>query len=839
MNSLRAESISGRLTAAFLLTNALSLAVAGLAFVVYDVVSFRRTTVDGLLTLARVIAENSSAALSFSDAPAAMDTLNGLRAESQVEYAVIIDRQEQIFASYRSPAIATHAEQGVVDWAAQVDKSKPEGAHVQESGVIVYRQIHHRDETLGFVVLRANLHAVRSQFYWKLGVLGIVLIIAGSVAYALAGYFRRRIAGPIIALEEGMLRFSREHSSQPLVQRSSNDEIGRLIDGFNDMVKQIHARDQELNQAVSSLHMAKNAAEAADQAKSRFIATLSHEVRNPMTGVLAMTDVLVAEGLNPKQTRHALIIRRSADNVLRFLSNALDYSRIESGRMTLEHIDFSPRAIVSDVLEALDETARAKGLGLECHLAQEIPGQLCGDPVRLRQILENLLRNGIKFTSAGSVCVRVDVRRDLPNAQRIYLVFTVADTGMGIAEDVRPYIFLPFRQADASTARRFGGSGLGLAITKELVELMGGHISVESALGRGSVFTVDLPFAVSMADVHSPAKPRTDGERPRLVVQAPLEIAEPFASAELASETKTHSTLPIAILVAEDNEVTREVAHSVFIHLGCHTELVDDGDKAVAAAQKGCFDLIVMDLHMPTLDGVSAARAIRDQERRTVPGKRVPIILTTAALRGVSDIEADGAIDDYLVKPYRLHQIIEMFNRWLPLDVRSAYVEMAVDAGIHSRVDKKIDPNSVTASSALAPDYSSTPDALAQTLLIDESALEGLERFQREGRPRLTERIIPLFCSHGERLIAALTVAVDRYDAGGVFVAAHSLHNLGQNVGASALVALCRALEQSAGRSEWDAIIATAQQLRACFDATGRQLLSRIGNSHDRSLHVS
>lgn len=832
MNPLRAQSISGRLTAAFLLTNALSLAVAGLAFVTYDVINFRRTTIDSLLTLARVIAENSSAALSFSDAVAAMDTLNGLRAESQIEYAVIVNRHNQVFATYQSSTAATQAQQVAIDWAVQVDKTKPEGAHVQESGVIVHRQIHHRGETLGFVVLRANLHAVRSQFYWKLGILGIVLMIAGTAAYVLAGCFRRRIAGPIIALEEGMLRFSRDHSPQPLVQRSSNDEIGRLIDGFNDMVKQIHARDQELNLAVANLHVAKNAAEAADQAKSRFIATLSHEVRNPMTGVLAMTDVLVAEGLNPKQTRHALIIRRSADNVLQFLSNALDYSRIESGRLTLEHIDFSPRSLVADVLDALAETARAKGIGLECYLAPDVPAQLCGDPVRLRQILDNLVRNGIKFTFVGSVCVRVNVRYGVPNAQRVRLVFTIADTGMGIAEDVRPYIFLPFRQADASTARRFGGSGLGLAITRELVELMGGQITVESTLGSGSVFTVDLPFAVSVADSQNPPKLRAESERIRLVTEASPAVTEHLVSTEWTSKLKPHSTSTVSILVAEDNEVTREVAHSVFVHLGCRTELVDDGDKAIAAAQTGCFDLIVMDLHMPTLDGVSAARAIRERERSNRTGKRVPIILTTAAMRGISDQGEDGAIDDYLVKPYRLHQVIELFNRWLPIDVRSAYIEFPTSAYMESRIGSTIE----TVRSTLTP---SAHDAHTQTLLIDESVLDGLEKLRQEGRPRLTERVVPLFCSHGERLIATLTVAIDRYDAGGVFVAAHSLHNLGQNVGASALSALCRTLEQSAGRVEWEAIVATTHHLRACFDATAQQLLSRIGNSHDRSLHVS
>ena len=831
MNPLRAQSISGRLTAAFLLTNALSLAVAGLAFVTYDVINFRRATIDSLLTLARVIAENSSAALSFSDATAAMDTLYGLRAESHVEYAVIVNRHNHVFAAYRSSTAATQAQQDAIDWDVQVDKTKSEGAHIQDSGVIVYRKIHHRGETLGFVVLRANLHAVRSQFYWKLGILGIVLMIAGTAAYVLAGCFRRRIAGPIIALEEGMLRFSRDHSPQPLVQRSSNDEIGRLIDGFNDMVKQIHARDQELNQAVSNLHIAKNAAEAADQAKSRFIATLSHEVRNPMTGVLAMTDVLVAEGLNAKQTRHALIIRRSAENVLQFLSNALDYSRIESGRLTLEHIDFSPRALMADVADALDETARAKGIGFECHLAQDIPAQLCGDPVRLRQILDNLLRNGIKFTCVGSVCVRVNVRYAVPNAQRIRLVFTVADTGMGIAEDVRPYIFLPYRQADASTARRFGGSGLGLAITKELVELMGGQITVESTLGSGSVFTVDLPFAVSAADAHIPAKLRAESDRTRPLGEALPAVAAHLTSTEWASQIKAPPTSAISILVAEDNEVTREVARSVFSHLGCRTELVDDGDKAVTAAQTGRFDLIVMDLHMPALDGVSAARAIRDQERRRSE-KRVPIILTTAALRGISGLEDDGAIDDYLVKPYRLHQIIELFNRWLPVDIRSAYFEIPTVA----RIESKSEPLIKTARAGLTP---SAHEAHAQTMLIDESVLDGLEKLRREGRPQLTERIVPLFCSHGERLIATLTVAIDRYDAGAVFVAAHSLHNLGQNVGASALSALCRTLEQSAGRVEWEAIVATTHHLRACFDATAQQLLLRIGNSHDRSLHVS
>lgn len=507
MRNFDNQSIQTKLTVAMLLTSGLALAIAGIAFVIHDMQSYRRFTTENLYALARLISENSTAALSFVDAQAARETLDGLRAEPQIVYAAIFRRDGRLFAEYRASASSSEmpefSQLSSSPWSSFVVAGSNEGDRGIENAIEVYKKIGLLGDDLGVVVVRANLTELDARWRWELAILLSVLLAAGSAANFLAARFQRKIAEPILALEDAMRDFSENHNYSAFVEKSSDDEIGRLIAGFNKMLDQILVRDKRLEGVIRELNVAKESAELANSTKSRFIATLSHEIRNPMTAVLGMSELLAREQLDGRAQSYARSIHRATENLLYLVNDILDYSKIESGRMTLESIDFSLVEAIDSVIDVFASQACAKGVELIYLLPPNVPRRVCGDPVRLRQVLTNLIGNGLKFTDAGQVVLRVScAERSQPatksNVDHVNIEFAVADTGIGIPASAQEDLFEAFSQVDMSTTRRYGGSGLGLAITKELVELMGGRLSVESSVGHGSTFNFNASFSIPM-----------------------------------------------------------------------------------------------------------------------------------------------------------------------------------------------------------------------------------------------------------------------------------------------------------------------------------------------------
>jgi PAS domain S-box-containing protein len=398
----------------------------------------------------------------------------------------------------------------------------------------------------------------------------------------------------------------------------------------------VERRTQELRLATWQAEQALAEAEAANRAKTDFLATMSHEIRTPLNGVIGFNGLLLSSALTDEQRRYAELARQSGEALLHLLNDFLDFTKIESGRLELEPVEFDLVQEIGHLLALVQKTAQEKGLELRTEIG--VSGRLRGDVARLRQILLNLLYNAVKFTLAGSVTLCCEEARR--EGALVHICFRVVDTGIGIDPGVCRRLFQPFMQADASTTRRFGGTGLGLAISKRLAEAMGGHIGVRSAPGQGSTFWLELPFELLASRALPPADASLDALVP-------------------AVDGARHGR----VLVAEDNTVSQLLVAEIFKRLGYEVDVVGNGREAVEAFRSRPYDLVCMDCDMPVLNGFDATRQIRELESGV---QHVPIIaMTASALQGDAEKCIAAGMDDFMSKPLRLGMLSQMVKRWL------------------------------------------------------------------------------------------------------------------------------------------------------------------------------
>jgi signal transduction histidine kinase/ActR/RegA family two-component response regulator len=393
------------------------------------------------------------------------------------------------------------------------------------------------------------------------------------------------------------------------------------------------AYQRELRGHAAAVERSNLEVQAAMRVKSDFLARMSHEIRTPMNGVLGVAELLSESPLDPQQSEYVETIRGSGTLLLSIIDDILDFSKIEAGMLRVSPVPSDPRRIVQDVVRSFQPRARKQGIALECQVSPAVPACVLVDPMRLRQILTNLVGNAVKFTERGSVRVSLDSRSG--DAETCELRCAVSDTGVGIPADRLERIFESFAQADDSTSRQFGGTGLGLTISRELARLMQGRIEVASTLSQGSEFVVVLPLRVLAPQVEELRPPRD------------------------SAPARWHAR----VLVAEDNPVNQMVARRLIEKTGCRVDSVANGRECLAALARERYDLVFMDCGMPEMDGFEATRRIRAGERE---GQHLPIIaLTASAFPG--DVEAcrNAGMDDFVSKPFGTDNLAAVFDRWL------------------------------------------------------------------------------------------------------------------------------------------------------------------------------
>jgi PAS domain S-box-containing protein len=422
--------------------------------------------------------------------------------------------------------------------------------------------------------------------------------------------------------------------------KDDQGRVTRVVGVHTDVTELLNAQEELRHQAASLASLARDleeqrrTADAANTAKSQFLATMSHEIRTPMNGIIGMLSLMLDSKLDANQKRWASTALDSAETLLTIINDILDLSKLDAGKTEFELLDFDVAGLIDGVTALLKVRATAKGIALRTEIAPDVPKWLKSDPTRLRQILFNLVGNAVKFTQQGEVVIRASTGS--MRGDGCDLRIDVVDTGLGIDRDKMANLFEPFKQGDTGMARRFGGTGLGLAIVKRLVRLLGGSVTVESTVNAGSTFTVVLPCLIAASPL----------DRPAAAERSP------------ASGTQRRAS----ILIAEDNDINRELVTQMLARLGHDATTVSNGREALAAAQSRVFDLILMDIQMPEMDGVSAAAAIR-----ALPGAHgaTPIVAITAnAMVGDRERYLAAGFDDYLAKPLHLDQLQDVIARW-------------------------------------------------------------------------------------------------------------------------------------------------------------------------------
>ena len=574
-------------------------------------------------SLTEMVATASAPAMTPSERTHLIQVISAVKVSPDVVSARVVDLQGRLLTGFQSPVPVTGPTETITR--AVISDGKPLGQ-------------------ISLVVTRPALAPMLPQFI----ALTFVLLFGGvGVALFLARSLAHRVIKPVQVLSQAMHDVAESGNFTPVEIETRDELFQSLTESFNHLLAKLSERENDLKRTMRELEDARDAANAANVLKTQFLANMSHEIRTPLNGVLAMAEVMAMGELGEVQRGRLDVIRRSGDLLLAVLNDVLDLSKIEAGKLNLFEEDFEIETVINQTRDNFSVTASGKNLAFTMDVAEAAQGWWRGDADRLRQITGNLISNAIKFTPKGGVSATVEV------SEMGGLRIVVADTGVGIPADKLPSLFEKFTQADNSATRRFGGTGLGLAICRELTHMMGGTIQVVSREGEGSIFTVELPL--------------------------PRGRPEPLVDADGGQSANDGN---LRLLAAEDNPTNQQVLGAVLGSLGIEVDIVSDGKEAVAAWRGGLYDLILMDIQMPVMDGITAAATIRSLEAKD-GRRRTPIIALTAnALTHQVQEYLDAGMDAHVAKPIEIARLYDAISTVLNDAATGAQPSNAISAAM-------------------------------------------------------------------------------------------------------------------------------------------------------------
>ena len=644
------RSISTRLLFLVTLTIAIAVIAFGSVSTWREISSYKQFQINQLSDQSKILAKVVAPDMAKNNINSIYRNLSVVGALSSIDFIEVTNSAGKSFASLGNRSI-------VMTGNLDLGKQKNLFALLQSHTVSYETPIFFAGKQIGVVNVYRKTNDLKPQVFL---IFLTTLLIAGTVLFVgliAAWFIQRSVTVPISSLTRAMKNIEETGNYNNMLDHHSLDEFDGLIASFNKMVTRVRERDETLDAHRRTLESrvelrtrqykdAMQTAEKANKAKSDFLAMISHEIRTPLYGMLVMAELLTKADLYGPQKRHAEVVFDSGKTLLSIINDILDLSKIEAGKMDLEIVQFNPRESINNVIRLYQEKAEKIDVKLEYEIDPSVGENMMGDPVRIGQILNNLVNNALKFTEDGFVKIHA---RNIPNPDGVPITyFSVEDSGIGIAKDKQAAVFDSFSQADQSTTRLYGGTGLGLSICQSLVESMKGKIGLESQEGKGSRFWFAIP---------TPAPSKKELK----------EIQTPSAKSKKDICEGLNNVDCLKILIADDNPINIEVLTEALKHLGAKSEAIDsvgDGQEAINVAQSGRFNLIFMDGSMPKVDGFQATKIIREWERDQ---NRSPmsIIALTAHVAGKSSEEyLTSGMDDLITKPFSIDTIANCLREY-------------------------------------------------------------------------------------------------------------------------------------------------------------------------------